>query len=76
MARRLSKKEPGPSVIICLKLLGILTSQAMMTLSQSEEYFERVVEEKLLTHVGECYSYVPETHIVLECLAKFIHPKA
>jgi hypothetical protein len=38
-AKVLSKKESSPATVLCLKLLGILTSQAVLTLSQSEEYF-------------------------------------
>jgi hypothetical protein len=55
ISRRLAKKQPGTATVLCLKVLGILTSQAIMTLGQSEEYFERVAEEKLVTQVAECY---------------------
>ena len=71
----LSKKQPGKVTTNCLKVLGILTSQAIMTLSKSEEYFHRIADEKLVTHIAECYFAVPQCLVVLECLQKFIHPK-
>ena len=46
-----------------------------MTLCQSEEYFQRIAEEKLLTLLAECYLAIPDNRIVLECIEKFIHPK-
>ena len=52
-----------------------MTSQALVTLSNSEEYFERLAEEKLLSVVAEHYTPAPESAIVLELLEKFIHPK-
>jgi hypothetical protein len=40
-------------------VLGILTSQALLTLNNSEEYFQRLADEKLLSVVAELYSPAP-----------------
>lgn len=75
IARKLAAKNCPKSTNNCLKVLGILTSQALLTLSNSHDYFLRIAEEKLLTLVAELYSPAPESAIVLELLQKFIHPR-
>lgn len=44
IAKRLDTKQSGNATVLSLKVLGILTSQAIMTLSESQEYFERIAE--------------------------------
>jgi hypothetical protein len=35
VAKKLAQKQKGPAAILCMKVLGILTSQAVYTLAQS-----------------------------------------
>jgi hypothetical protein len=74
IARKLTARTCPKSTNNCLKVLGILTSQALLTLPNSEDYFSRLAEEKLLTVIAEYYSPTPESTIVLELLQKFLHP--
>jgi hypothetical protein len=75
ISAKLTSKSCPKSINNCLKVLGILTSQALVTLSNSEEYFQRLAEEKLISVVAECYTPAPESAIILEVLEKFIHPR-
>ena len=65
IARKLTGKNFPKATNNCLKVLGILTSQALLTLNNSLDYFTRLAEEKLLTVVAEYYSPAPESAIVL-----------
>lgn len=75
IARKLTAKATPKSNNNCLKVLGILTSQALLTLFNSQAYFQRIAEEKLLSVVADLYSPSPESAIVLEALQKFLHPR-
>mgnify|MGYP000996668946 CR=1 FL=1 len=75
IARKLKARNCPKATNNCLKVLGILTSQALCTLSNSQDYFARLAEEKILSTVAEYYSPAPESAIVLELLQKFLHPR-
>ena len=75
IARKLTARTFHKATNNCLKVLGILTSQALLTLNNSQDYFTRLAEERLLSIVAELYNPTPESAIVLEVLQKFLHPR-
>ena len=59
----------------CLKVFGILSNQALITFNNSEDYFHRLAEEKLLTIVAQLYNPSLDSIIVLKVLEIFMHPR-
>lgn len=68
------EKIPQPTLINLLKCMGILGSQAVLTLANSEELLKMVLQGRLLSHIASKYQPEKEYTLVLECLEKFIHP--
>jgi hypothetical protein len=55
-----------------LTILGTLASQAILTLNNSEEFFVKVEQQKILAAIAHAYEPTPSRRIVLECIEKFI----
>jgi hypothetical protein len=51
-----------------LTILGTLASQAIITVNNSDEFFVKIDEERVVATIAEAYEPIPSKRIVLECI--------
>lgn len=69
-----SDKLPIQCIQTGLIVIGTMVNQAITTLNNSFDYFERMAEDKLLSKIAKIYRKEEKYSTVLQLLKTIIHP--